>query len=163
MKRIALISDTHGYLCERSKELIGGCDEVWHAGDIGSVEVLDTLSQLKPLRAVHGNIDGGVVKLSAPALLRFEAEGLDVLMTHIAGVPGKYEPSISRVLRTNPPKLLVCGHSHILKVMNDKHYKLLYMNPGALGKQGFHTHRTMLIFEVDNGKCANLRVVEWER
>ena len=163
MTRVALISDTHGYLCPRSLQLISECDEVWHAGDIGSEELLDTIEKTRPLRAVWGNIDGTNIKSRVPKVQRFEIEGLDVMITHIGGYPGKYEPEISKTLLLNPPKLLVCGHSHIHKVMNDNRYKLLYMNPGAIGKYGFHVKRTMLIFEIEHATCKNLRIVEWDK
>jgi putative phosphoesterase len=164
MINVAVLSDTHGYMCERTIEIIQSCDEVWHAGDIGSLDILDQLEQSnKKLRIVYGNIDGAIIKLRVPKIQRFTTGGLDVMITHVGGYPGKYEPEVSAILRTNPPGLLVCGHSHILKVMNDKHYKLLYMNPGAAGKYGFHLKRTLLLFSIDQGMCKNLRIIEWDK
>jgi len=163
MARIALISDTHGYICPRILELVAECDEVWHAGDIGSAAVVEAIEKVKPLRAVWGNIDGTDMRQRFPEFNRFSIDGLDVLITHIGGYPGKYDSKVMPIIRQNPPKLLVCGHSHILKVMNDKSLGLLYMNPGAAGKYGFHLKRTMLMFEVEDATCKNLSVHEWDK
>ncbi len=160
MKRIALLSDTHGYLDDRMIELLGECDEIWHAGDIGGCAVTDRLMQVKPLKAVCGNIDGAELRAQFPQLLRFRCEGVDVLMTHIGGYPGHYNRNLLPVLKNNPPKLLITGHSHILKVIFDSKYQLLHINPGAAGVQGFHLVRTIVRFTIDGDQIKNLEVVE---
>lgn len=135
-------------------------DEVWHAGDIGDLSVTDAIKKIKPLRAVYGNIDDGKARLEFPLHNRFMCEGVDVWITHIGGYPGKYNQEIRNEIKSNPPKLFICGHSHILKVQFDKELNLLHMNPGAAGKHGFHQVRTMLQFEIDGDKIQNLNVVE---
>ncbi|MEZ7496250.1 metallophosphoesterase family protein [Leeuwenhoekiella aequorea] len=163
MKKILLLSDTHSYVDDRILAYAEKADEVWHAGDIGSLQVTDALKELKPLRAVFGNIDDHEIRKEFPLNNRFVCEGIDVLITHIGGYPGKYSPAIREELNSNPPKLFICGHSHILKVMPDKKLNLLHMNPGAIGIHGFHKVRTMLRFTVDQGKIDNLEVIEIER
>tara|TARA_R110002012_G_scaffold61930_8_gene162459 strand:+ start:106 stop:600 length:495 start_codon:yes stop_codon:yes gene_type:complete len=163
MKKILLLSDTHSYIDDRILAYAEKADEVWHAGDIGSLQVTDALKELKPLRAVFGNIDDHEIRKEFPLNNRFVCEGVDVLITHIGGYPGKYSPAIRAELNSNPPKLFICGHSHILKVMPDKKLNLLHMNPGAIGIHGFHKVRTMLRFTVDQGKIDNLEVIEIER
>lgn len=163
MKKILLLSDTHSYIDDRILAYAEKADEVWHAGDIGSLQVTDALKELKPLRAVFGNIDDHEIRKEFPLNNRFVCEGVNVLITHIGGYPGKYSPAIREELNTNPPKLFICGHSHILKVMPDKKLNLLHMNPGAIGIHGFHKVRTMLRFTVDQGKIDNLEVIEIER
>ena len=138
-------------------------DEVWHAGDIGDLKVTDALKKIKPLRAVFGNIDDTDARQEFPLNNRFVCEGVDVWITHIGGYPGRYSPAIREAIRANPPKLFICGHSHILKVMPDKKLGLLHMNPGAIGKHGFHKVRTMLRFTVDAGKIDNLEVIQVDR
>lgn len=160
MKKIGLLSDTHNYWDEKYIEYFSDCDEIWHAGDIGSVELFEKMEQFKPLRAVYGNIDDSKVRVCCPEFLRFTVEKVDVLMTHIGGYPGKYIPSVRNILQTNPPKLFICGHSHILKVVYDKKYGCLTMNPGAAGIYGFHSVRTLLRFTLDDSKIENLEVVE---
>lgn len=160
MKKILLLSDTHGYIDQKILEYASKVDEVWHGGDIGDLSVTDALKKIKPLRAVYGNIDGAAARLEFPEHNRFECEGVDVLITHIGGYPGKYSPIIRQEILKNPPKLFICGHSHILKVMPDKNLGLLHMNPGAAGISGFHQVRTMLRFDVDSGKISNLEVIE---
>jgi hypothetical protein len=160
MKRIALLSDTHGYLDERMVDLLGECDEIWHAGDIGSFAVTDRLAEVKPLRAVYGNIDGADLRIQFPLKLRFHCEEVDVLMTHIGGYPGHYDRNILPLLKYNPPKLLISGHSHILKVIYDPKLKLLFINPGAAGQHGFHLVRTIIRFTVERDQIKNLEVVE---
>ena len=135
-------------------------DEVWHAGDIGSLAVTDTISKLKPLRAVYGNIDDHVIQKEYPLNNRFFCEEVEVLMTHIGGYPPKYNSRTRAEIKANPPKLFICGHSHILKVMMDKPLKVLHMNPGACGKHGFHQVRTMLRFVIDGADIKDLEVVE---
>ncbi|MDP5044523.1 MAG: metallophosphatase family protein [Leeuwenhoekiella sp.] len=163
MKKILLLSDTHSYIDDRILAYAEKADEIWHAGDIGSLEVTDALKKIKPLRAVFGNIDDHEIRKEFPLNNRFICEGVDVLITHIGGYPGRYSPAIRDELRTNPPKLFICGHSHILKVMPDRKLNLLHMNPGAIGIHGFHKVRTMLRFTIDNGNIENLEVIEIER
>lgn len=160
MKRIALLSDTHSYLDDSIIKHTENCDEIWHAGDIGNLEVTDKLKSIKPLRAVYGNIDDLNARREFPKDNRFTLEGVDVWMTHIGGYPGKYNPKVLQGLKIMPPKLFICGHSHILKVMYDQQFKLLHMNPGACGQHGFHHMRTMLRFTLDAGEIGNLEVIE---
>ncbi len=160
MKKILLISDTHSHLDQRILHYVTEADEVWHAGDIGKTEVSDKIKELKPLKAVYGNIDDAEIRKEFPRNQRFMCENVDVLITHIGGYPGKYSPAIREELYANPPKLFICGHSHILKVMNDKKLGLLHMNPGAAGKYGFHKIRTMLRFKVEGENIIDLEVIE---
>lgn len=160
MVRIGLLSDTHSFLDDRMTELLGACDEIWHAGDIGSCTVTDRLMLVKPIRAVYGNIDGSDIRLQFPQVQRFHCEGVDVMMTHIAGYPGHYQRNMLALLEDNPPGLLIAGHSHILKVMYDQGFKLLYINPGAAGQQGFHRVRTIVRFTIDGDQIRDLEVVE---
>ncbi|MGA9326969.1 MAG: metallophosphoesterase family protein [Salegentibacter sp.] len=160
MKKILLLSDTHGYIDERILHYAGEADEIWHAGDIGTTAVSDDLKELKPLKAVYGNIDGTEIRKEFPLHQRFMCEKVDVWITHIGGYPKKYSPAIREEIRKNPPKLFISGHSHILKVMNDSQLDLLHMNPGAAGKQGFHKKRTMLRFKIDGEKIYDLEVIE---
>ena len=160
MKRIGLLSDTHAYWDERYTKYFGECDEIWHAGDIGSMELVERLQEIAPLRAVHGNIDGGDVRRMFPDKLRWNCEGADVLMTHIGGYPGKYAPHIRQQLYANPPQLFISGHSHILKVQFDPQLQLLHINPGAAGLQGWQTVRTLVRFTVEEGKFKDLEVIE---
>ena len=160
MKRIGLLSDTHAYWDERYAKYFGECDEIWHAGDIGSMELVERLQEIAPLRAVHGNIDGGDVRRMFPEKLRWTCEGADVLMTHIGGYPGKYDSRIRQQLYERPPKLFISGHSHILKVQFDPQLKLLHINPGAAGLQGWQTVRTLVRFSVEKGEFKDLEVIE---
>jgi len=160
MKKIGLLSDTHSYWDERYKKYFADCDEIWHAGDIGSLDLALRFEAFKSFRAVYGNIDGADVRRAFPEFLRFTAEGVDVLMTHIGGYPGRYDARVREILQTNPPKLFVCGHSHILKVIYDKKYGCLDVNPGAAGIYGFHTVRTLLRFVLDEGNIKDLEVIE---
>ena len=160
MKRIGLLSDTHAYWDDRYAKYFGECDEIWHAGDIGSMELVERLQEIAPLRAVHGNIDGGDVRRMFPDKLRWTCEGADILMTHIGGYPGKYDPRIRQHLYARPPKLFISGHSHILKVQFDPQLKLLHINPGAAGLQGWQTVRTLVRFSVDKGEFKDLEVIE---
>lgn len=163
MKRILLLSDTHNYIDESILKYIRKSDEVWHAGDIGNLQVTDTIKNLKPLRAVYGNIDNAEIRTEFPLQDRFMCEKVDVLMIHIGGYPGRYNPSIRPEIYSNPPRIFISGHSHILKVMNDKKTGLLHMNPGAVGKYGLHKVRTMLRFEIDGAKIENLEVIEFKK
>lgn len=160
MKKIVLLSDTHSYIDDQILKHVSWADEVWHAGDIGELKVTDDLKKVKPLRAVYGNIDNHEARLEFPLHNRFVCEGVDVWITHIGGYPGKYPAAIKSELLKNPPKLFICGHSHILKVMFDKQFNMLCMNPGAAGVHGFHQIRTLLRFELNAGKIENLVVVE---
>jgi putative phosphoesterase len=160
MKKILLLSDTHSHIDDTILKYAKLADEVWHAGDIGDLKVTDTIKKLKPLRAVFGNIDNHEARLEFPLNNRFLCEGVSVLITHIGGYPGKYSPAIREEITQNPPKLFICGHSHILKVMFDKKLNCLHMNPGAAGISGFHQKRTMLRFEIDGDKIQNLEVIE---
>lgn len=164
MPKIGLISDTHSYLDERIIEVLQDCDEVWHAGDIGSVALFDRLHSLdKVFRTVHGNIDNATIRLMAPAELEWELEGKRFYMTHIGGAPGKYAKGIKSVLMEKKPDVFICGHSHILRVIFDKQLNLLYLNPGACGKEGFHKVRTMLKFSVTANKISDMAVIEFPK
>lgn len=163
MTKILLLSDTHSYIDNTILKHVANADEVWHAGDIGNLEVTDAIKKLKPLRAVYGNIDNAEARSEFPLDLRFMCEGVSVWITHIGGYPGRYNQRIRDAIREHPPRLFICGHSHILKVMNDKKLKLLHMNPGAIGKHGFHKARTMLRFEIDDKEIKNLEIIEFER
>ncbi|KAB5488265.1 MULTISPECIES: metallophosphoesterase family protein [Flagellimonas] len=160
MIKILLLSDTHGHMDKSILKYAAQADEIWHAGDIGNLEVMDALMAVKPLRAVHGNIDDHIIQKEYPENNRFMCEGVDVWITHIGGYPGSYNVRIRDEIRRNPPKLFICGHSHILKVMYDKKLGLLHMNPGACGKHGFHQVRTMLRFVIDGDKISDLEVIE---
>lgn len=160
MTRIGLISDTHGYWDEKYLTYFEPCDEIWHAGDIGSLEVAERLAAFRPLRAVYGNIDGQEIRFLYPQTQRFIVDGTEVLMKHIGGYPGRYDPSIASSILTRPPQLFVSGHSHILKVMYDKTLGLLHINPGAAGKQGFHQVRTLVRLVIDQGAFRDMEVIE---
>ncbi|TPD67155.1 metallophosphoesterase family protein [Flavobacterium microcysteis] len=160
MKKILLLSDTHGHIDDTILKYVDQADEVWHAGDIGDLIVTDTLKKHKPLRAVFGNIDGDKARMEFPLHNRFMCEGVDVWITHIGGYPGKYSPAVKNEITLNPPKLFITGHSHILKVMFDKKLNLLHMNPGACGISGFHQVRTMLRFVIEGDKIKDLEVIE---
>ncbi|MCR8666266.1 metallophosphatase family protein [Aestuariibaculum sp. M13] len=162
MTKILLLSDTHSYIDEHILNHVRQADEVWHAGDIGDIKVTDAIKALKPLRGVYGNIDNHEVRAEFPENNRFMCEGVDVWITHIGGYPNAYNMRVREAIKANPPKLFICGHSHILKVMPDKKLNLLHMNPGAVGKHGFHKVRTMLRFTIDSGKIDNLEVIEFE-
>lgn len=163
MTRVLLLSDTHSHIDEQILKYAKQADEIWHAGDIGDLQVTDTLKKLKPLRAVYGNIDDHEARVEFPENNRFMCEGVDVWITHIGGYPGRYDQRIREEIRKNPPKLFICGHSHILKVMWDKKLGLLHMNPGAAGKHGFHKVRTMLRFNIDGADIKDLEIVEMEK
>lgn len=160
MKKILLLSDTHSHIDDKILKYVNLADEVWHAGDIGDLVVTDTIKSLKPLRAVYGNIDADKARMEFPLNNRFFCEDVDVWITHIGGYPGKYNQLIRSEIKSNPPKLFICGHSHILKVQFDKTLNLLHMNPGACGVYGFHQVRTMLRFEIEGDKIQNLEVIE---
>ncbi len=159
--KIGLISDTHGYIDPKVKNHFVDCDEIWHAGDFGTIAVSDELRKIAPLRGVYGNIDGQDVRIVHPEHLKFRVEGLTVWMTHIGGYPGKYYPKIREEIYRLKPDLFICGHSHILRVMPDKRIKnLLHINPGAAGKVGFHQVKTIVVFEINSGKIENMKAIE---
>ena len=160
MARIGILSDTHAYWDEKYLKYFENCDEIWHIGDIGSMDVADKLAAFRPLRAVYGNIDGQDIRMRFPQVNRFTYEGVDVLMKHIGGYPGNYDASIRGTLFVNPPKLFLSGHSHILKVKYDKTLRLLHINPGAAGLYGFHKVRTLVRMEIEQGTFKDLEVIE---
>ncbi len=160
MKRIGLLSDTHGYLDERILFFLSECDEIWHAGDIGNWETAHSLSKLKPLKAVYGNADGYPLRIEFPKIQMFTCEKLDVWMTHIGGYPGHYPIEIRKSLDIHKPKLFIDGHSHILRVIYDEKYQMLFINPGAAGIQGFHKIRSLVRFTVKEDQIRDLEVVE---
>ena len=161
MKRIGLISDTHGFLDEKVFFHLNNCNEIWHAGDIGDIKVFDTLCKFKPIKAVYGNIDGPSISRQLPEDLSFNCEGIKVWITHIGGYPPRYNQRIKPMLAESVPDLFICGHSHILRIMTDsKLNNMLYMNPGAAGKQGLHKIKTLIRFEINNGKISNVQVIE---
>jgi putative phosphoesterase len=158
--KIGLISDTHGYIDERILHHLQGCDEIWHAGDIGALEVTNELKKIAPLRAVWGNIDGREIRQEFPEQQWFNCEGKKIWMTHIGGAPPRYNPAIRPLLKSEKPDIFICGHSHILRVMNDPTFGVLYLNPGAAGKHGFHKMRTMLRFSIESGAVKDMQVIE---
>ena len=162
-KKIGLISDSHSYIDHTTLFYLQDVDEIWHAGDMGSRVVMEALPAEKAVRAVFGNIDDLDAQRAYPEWLEFEVEGVRVLMTHIGGRPPRYAKGVKERIKSSRANLFICGHSHICKVEFDKALNCLYMNPGAIGQQGFHLMRTMLLFEVENGKIQNLRVVELGR
>lgn len=170
MKKILLLSDTHAHFDDSIERYLEGCDEIWHAGDIGSMSVVNRLSQFAALRAVHGNIDDMVLRHEFPKFQVFQCEGVAVFMTHIGGFPGKYSSDAYQQMvasgflqRPEKVKLFVCGHSHILRVMYDKHFGFLTLNPGAAGLQGFHQVRTLLRFSLSEGSISDLDVINIPR
>ena len=160
MTKILLLSDTHSHIDDAILKYVNLADEVWHAGDIGDLLVTDAIKKLKPLRCVFGNIDDDKARMEYGLHSRFMCENVDVWITHIGGYPGRYNPNIREELINNPPKLFICGHSHILKIMFDKKNNFLHMNPGACGISGFHTVRTMLRFVIDGDKIKDLEIIE---
>jgi len=158
---IGLLSDTHGYIDEKVYDHFQSCDEIWHAGDIGSSEVLTKLESFKPLKAVWGNIDNKAIQSLLPEDLWFDCEGMKVFMTHIGGYPPRFNKRIREILKVRVPDLFICGHSHILKIMTDpSHNKMLYINPGAAGQQGFHKVKTLVRFSILEGQLKTLQVIE---
>lgn len=160
MKRIGLLSDTHSCWDEKYVTYFSGCDEIWHAGDIGDISIVERLERIAPLRAVSGNVDHGFVRQKCPAMMKFKVEDVNVFMTHIGGYPGKYSPGIKKLLRENQINLFIDGHSHILKVIYDNELNLLHINPGAAGKQGWHNKRTIIRFVIDQENIKDLEVIE---
>ncbi len=160
MQRIALISDTHNYLDPKILKYFEECDQIWHAGDIGTISITDELSKIKPVIAVYGNIDGQDVRKVHPLNQLFMCEQVKIYITHIGGYPLRYSKEALEEIKKNRPKLFICGHSHILKVMYDKQYKLLHINPGAAGNHGFHAVKTLVRFTIDGDKIKDLEVIE---
>ena len=160
MKKILLLSDTHSFIDNQILKFVKQADEVWHAGDIGNLDVTDQIKSIKPLRGVYGNIDDKDIRAEFPLDNKFTVEGVEVWITHIGGYPNKYNLRIRDVIKENPPKLFIAGHSHILKVQYDNKLNLLHLNPGAAGKHGFHKVRTMLRFELEKGEIKNLEIIE---
>ena len=163
MKKIGLISDTHGFLHPSVRKHFSNCDEIWHAGDIGSLTIIDQLVEICPVRAVYGNIDGHEVRSEFPKHLRFSMEGVDTWITHIGGYPGHYDRRVFEEINHNPPDLFICGHSHILKAIPDQKLGLLHLNPGAAGKIGFHQVITLMRFDINDGKVEHLEVIELQK
>jgi len=163
MKRIGIISDTHGCFDDRLQRFLADVDEIWHAGDIGSMELADTIAAFKPLRAVYGNIDGGATRRVYRQTEFFETERVTVLMTHIGGYPRHYAPGIVQRIQELRPRIFVAGHSHILRIMADPVYDLLHINPGAAGRYGFHKVRTAVRFTVDGADIRDMEIGEWPR
>lgn len=158
--KIGIISDTHSCWDDRFETYFADCDEVWHAGDIGSTEVADRFEAMSPtFRAVYGNIDDDKLRARYPEVLRLKVGSIEVLMTHIGGYPGRYDRSIAAQLRANPPRLFISGHSHILKVMPDKRLNLLHINPGAAGKTGWHKDRTLVRLTVEDNQFTDCEVI----
>ena len=160
MTRIGLLSDTHSYLDPKVFTYFEHCDEIWHAGDVGSIEIIDLLSQFKKTRIVFGNIDGHIIRATVKETELFQVEDLKILLIHIAGSFGSYNSIVKPIVHKEKPTVLVCGHSHLLKVAYDNKNKLLYINPGACGKNGFHTVRTIIRFVIDGAEIKNLEVIE---
>ena len=161
MKRIGLLSDTHGYLDPKIWKYFADCDEIWHAGDIGDMVTLETLEKFKPLRVVFGNIDNHVIRSATKEFLRFKVEEVEVLMTHIAGRPGKYaRPALEELQANGAPKLFVCGHSHIALAQFDKRFNMLWLNPGACGYKGFHQIKTIFRFSITGAQIHDLECIE---
>lgn len=163
MKKIGVLSDTHGTLIPQVFTFFKDVDEIWHAGDIGNIETAEQLEAFRPLRAVHGNIDDYVVRLQYPEDLYFQVEDVHVYMTHIGGYPGHYMPEVRIILQEKHPALYVCGHSHILKVMYDKNLELLHINPGAAGQSGFHKKITMVRFAIDGKEIKDMEIFDLDR
>lgn len=163
MAFFGLMSDSHGFLDDQVYTFFKDVDQVWHAGDIGNLATLDKLSAFKPLRAVYGNIDDQTTRSATTQSLRFMEEGMDVFMTHIGGYPGHYDKNVLNMLKFNPPGLFICGHSHILRIIYDKRFQFLYLNPGACGNQGFHKVKTLVRFKLEMGKIKDMEISEVPR
>ena len=163
MKKISLLSDTHSILDERFIPHLKNSDEIWHAGDIGSLDVYDKLTKLSDVKAVYGNIDNHKIRIGLKSELFFKCEGVNIYMTHIGGYPGKYSKGIKEKIEKTNPNIFICGHSHILKIMNDKKNKLLFLNPGAAGNYGVHKVKTIIKFNIDDKEIRNLKIIELKR
>lgn len=160
MTKILLLSDSHSYIDDRILEYAGQADEIWHGGDFGSMDVIEQLEKIKPLKGVYGNIDNAKIRSEFPEVNRFVCENVEVLMIHIGGYPGKYTPLAKQEITKKAPKLFISGHSHILKAMFDQKNNLLHLNPGACGKQGWHKMRTMMRFVIDDTEIKDLEIIE---
>ena len=161
MTKIGLLSDTHGFLDKKLISILEGCDEIWHAGDFGGLDVFNELINLKkPFKGVYGNIDGPELRQLVPIDQIWQVEGIKIFMTHIGGYPGRYTARVKTILTEQQPQLYICGHSHILKVIYDKKLNLLHLNPGAAGREGFHKVRTALKFSIDGDKILDMGVIE---
>ena len=163
MTKILLLSDTHSYIDSNILKYVDTVDEVWHAGDIGDLKVTQAIEKIRPLRAVYGNIDDYRIRRIYPEIQNFTIEKVKICMIHIGGYPERYSPGVPAILQAEKPKIFISGHSHILKVIPDKSRGILHMNPGAIGKSGFHKVRTMLRFEINQANIQNLEVIEWKR
>lgn len=163
MTKILLLSDTHGYIDDLMLQHIQNVDEVWHAGDIGQMKVVEAIRKIKPLRAVYGNIDGQRVRAQFPLDQQFTVENRKVWITHIGGYPNRYEKRIYEGFKFYKPDIFISGHSHILKIMYDKKRNLLHLNPGAIGKNGFHKVRTMLRFNIQASNIKNMEIIQYDR
>ena len=163
MKKISLLSDTHSILDERFIPHLKNSDEIWHAGDIGSLDVYEKLTKLSDVKAVYGNIDDHKIRIGLKSELFFKCEGVNIYMTHIGGYPGKYSKGIKEKIEKTNPNIIICGHSHILKIMNDKKNKLLFINPGAAGNHGVHKVKTIIKFDIDDKEIRNLKIIELKR
>ena len=160
MTRIGLLSDTHHFLDDQIFRHFSSCDEIWHAGDFGTIALANRLAAFKPLKGVYGNIDGPDIRGQYPESLRWQTEEVGVFMTHIGGYPPRYNPTVRKELEARPAQLFICGHSHILKVMYDERLHCLHMNPGAAGRQGWHTIRTIIRFAIDGKEIKDCEVIE---
>ncbi|MCX6351616.1 MAG: metallophosphoesterase family protein [Bacteroidetes bacterium] len=160
MKKIGILSDTHGYMDDRILHFLAGCDEIWHAGDWGNFAVAEALMKLAPLRGVYGNIDGQDIRLTFHEDTYFMCEEMKIWIHHIGGTPGRYSPDVRTKMPQIKPDIFICGHSHILKVMRDAKHNLLYINPGAAGKHGFHKVRTLILMEIEGKKVTKMNAVE---
>ena len=163
MKKILLISDTHGYIGDEIIKHINWSDEVWHAGDIGNLELCEKIKKHTILRAVYGNIDNHIIRKEYPEFDVFECENIKILMIHIGGYPGRYTKKAINLIKKHSPDLFICGHSHILKVLKDRKFNLIHINPGAIGKHGFHKVRTMISLEVERDEISNMNVIEYQK
>jgi uncharacterized protein len=163
MKKIGLLSDTHGHFPEKAFAFFSGCDEIWHAGDFGSVSVAEEIAAFKPLRGVYGNIDGHEIRIQFPEINLFKIENLKVIMMHIGGYPGRYEKKARELILKEKPGLFISGHSHILKVIFDQTHNLLHINPGAAGNSGLHRKITMVRFTITHDNISDLEIFEKDR
>jgi putative phosphoesterase len=163
MKQIGIMSDTHSFLNPSLKEFFKDCDEIWHAGDWGNIELANSLEAFKPMRGVYGNIDGHEIRLRYPEINYFKMEGIAVLMIHIGGYPSHYSPGFKKIMKNQPIDLMICGHSHILRVMKDQNNKWMHINPGACGNHGFQSVNTAIRLKIDNTRLFDLEVWEQKR
>ena len=163
MKKISLLSDTHSVLDERFIPHLKDSDEIWHAGDIGSLVIYDKLNEISKVKAVYGNIDNHQIRITLASEVFFKCEGLNIYMTHIGGYPGKYSKAVKEKIEKTKPDIFICGHSHILKVMNDKINNLLFINPGAAGNHGIHQVKTIVQFIINEKKVSDLKIIELKR